>query len=84
MNSLFLTGSYLHFPYDSHTRFRATDFCEVRRDTAMKNATILVVDDEMQIRRVLRATLSQDGYDVIEAKRGEEAIHLLIRNALLT
>jgi len=50
----------------------------------MKNATILVVDDEMQIRRVLRATLSQDGYDVIEAKRGEEAIHLLIRNALLT
>jgi two-component system KDP operon response regulator KdpE len=39
----------------------------------MKNATILVVDDEMQIRRVLRATLSQDGYGVIEAKNGEEA-----------
>jgi two-component system KDP operon response regulator KdpE len=45
----------------------------------MKNATILVVDDELQIRRVLRATLSQDGYEVIEAKSGEEAIHLLIR-----
>jgi two-component system KDP operon response regulator KdpE len=28
---------------------------------------------------VLRATLSQDGYEVIEAKSGEEAIHLLIR-----
>ena len=33
----------------------------------MSNATILVVDDEPQIRRVLRATLSSSGYDVVEA-----------------
>src|SRR6267378_5348002 len=45
----------------------------------MNNATILVVDDEPQIRRVLRATLSSKGYDVIEAKDGQEAIERVIR-----
>ena len=40
----------------------------------MKAATILVVDDEPQIRRVLRATLSAQGYVIAEAKSGEEAI----------
>jgi two-component system KDP operon response regulator KdpE len=45
----------------------------------MNNATILVVDDEPQIRRVLRATLSSNGFDVIEAKNGEEAIEMVMR-----
>jgi two-component system, OmpR family, KDP operon response regulator KdpE len=45
----------------------------------MNNATILVVDDESQIRRVLRATLSSNGYNVIEAKDGQEAIEMVIR-----
>ena len=35
---------------------------------------ILVVDDEAQIRRVLRAALSGHGYEVIEARSGEEAL----------
>jgi two-component system, OmpR family, KDP operon response regulator KdpE len=37
-------------------------------------ATILVVDDEPQIRRVMRATLSAQGYVITEAKSGEEAL----------
>jgi len=45
----------------------------------MNHATILVVDDESQIRRVLRATLSTSGYDVVEAKDGQEAIDMVIR-----
>lgn len=45
----------------------------------MNNATILVVDDEPQIRRVLRATLSSHGYEVIEAKCGEEAIEVVVQ-----
>jgi two-component system, OmpR family, KDP operon response regulator KdpE len=45
----------------------------------MSNATILVVDDEPQIRRVLRATLSSSRYDVVEAQNGEEAIEVVIR-----
>jgi PleD family two-component response regulator len=40
----------------------------------MNKASILVVDDEPQIRRVLQATLSSNGYDVVEAKNGDEAI----------
>ena len=45
----------------------------------MNNARILVVDDEPPIRRVLLATLSTHGYDVIEAKNGKEAITAVLR-----
>jgi two-component system KDP operon response regulator KdpE len=37
-------------------------------------AKILVVDDEPQIRRFLRISLSAHGYEVIEAARGAEAV----------
>ena len=40
----------------------------------MKSATILVVDDEPQIRRVLLATLTAQGYAIVEARNGEEAL----------
>lgn len=43
----------------------------------MSGATILVVDDEPQIRRVMRATLSAQGYVITEAKSGEEALESL-------
>lgn len=45
----------------------------------MNNRTILLVDDEPQIRRVLRATLSGNGYDVVEAKDGPEAIDMVLQ-----
>jgi len=44
----------------------------------MNDTTILVVDDEPQIRRVLRATLSGNGYDVVEAKNGQDAIEVML------
>ena len=34
----------------------------------------MVVDDEPQIRRVLRATLSAEGYTIVEARDGEAAL----------
>ncbi|MGH9679180.1 MAG: response regulator transcription factor, partial [Candidatus Acidiferrales bacterium] len=43
----------------------------------MSTPTILVVDDEPQIRRVMRTTLSSNGYAVVEAKSGEEALEIL-------
>jgi two-component system KDP operon response regulator KdpE len=43
----------------------------------MKDSAILVVDDEPQIRRVLRATLTAEGYSVIEARDGMEALEKL-------
>jgi two-component system, OmpR family, KDP operon response regulator KdpE len=42
----------------------------------MNSASILVVDDEPQIRRVLRSTLTFRGYELVEAASGEEALEL--------
>lgn len=40
----------------------------------MSSGRILVVDDEPQIRRVLRTTLSAQGYEVFDARTGEDAL----------
>jgi len=40
----------------------------------MNSARILVVDDDPQIRRVLRTTLVAQGYEVDDARNGEEAL----------
>jgi two-component system KDP operon response regulator KdpE len=43
---------------------------------SMNSANILVVDDEPQIRRVLRSTLTAQGYVLIDAKTGEEGVDI--------
>jgi two-component system KDP operon response regulator KdpE len=43
----------------------------------MTNARILVVDDEPQIRRVMRVTLTEKGYAITDARSGEEALDKL-------
>src|ERR1700691_146893 len=43
----------------------------------MSEGRILVVDDESQIRRVMRTTLPMHGYEVSEAANGEEALNLV-------
>ena len=43
----------------------------------MNDTTILVVDDEPQLRRVMRTTLTDLGYTVIDAKTGEDALEML-------
>jgi two-component system KDP operon response regulator KdpE len=45
----------------------------------MKYNTLLFVDDEPQIRRVLRTILAQAGYVVILAKNGQEGIDTVVR-----
>jgi two-component system, OmpR family, KDP operon response regulator KdpE len=40
----------------------------------MSDGRILIVDDEPQIRRVLKASLAAHGYEVHEAKSGEQAL----------
>jgi two-component system, OmpR family, KDP operon response regulator KdpE len=44
--------------------------------SAERSATALVVDDEPQIRRFLKAGLSAHGYGVVEAPTGEAALRL--------
>lgn len=42
--------------------------------TSVKKTKVLVIDDEVQIRRLLRVTLEKSGYEVVEAATGEEGI----------
>jgi DNA-binding response OmpR family regulator len=42
--------------------------------------TVLVIDDEPLLRRVVRAILEQDGYRVIEAADGLEGIYVFERH----
>jgi two-component system, OmpR family, KDP operon response regulator KdpE len=45
-----------------------------------RRASILVVDDEPPIRRLLRTSLTAQGYDVLEATGGQEAIDAVGRD----
>jgi len=44
-----------------------------------KKTVVLVIDDEVQMRRLLRACLERNGYDVAEAASGEEGIGEALR-----
>ena len=46
----------------------------------MSSARILIVDDDPQIRRVMRTTLIAQGYEAADAKSGEEALEKLREN----
>ncbi len=43
----------------------------------MNSGRVLVVDDEPQIRRVMRTALASNGYEAYEARTGEEALEAL-------
>ena len=43
----------------------------------IQNRIILLIDDEPQIRRVLRASLGSHGAKILEAQNGEEALEIL-------
>ncbi|HTR47124.1 MAG TPA: response regulator transcription factor [Verrucomicrobiae bacterium] len=43
----------------------------------MSEGRILVVDDEPQIRRVMRASLVNEGYEVVDARSGPDALDLV-------
>ncbi len=41
------------------------------------NGRVLIVDDEPDIRKVVKMTLTKAGYDVLEAENGEKAIEVI-------
>jgi two-component system, cell cycle sensor histidine kinase and response regulator CckA len=49
---------------------------EARPSAAIRSATILLVDDEEQIRRLVEKTLSSQGYTVLAAEGPEEALRI--------
>jgi two-component system KDP operon response regulator KdpE len=52
----------------------------MKSDSPNKPATILVIDDEVQIRRLLRVCLERNHYQVFEAPTGEMAIDAAIQH----
>ncbi|MFO0724548.1 MAG: sigma-54 dependent transcriptional regulator [Myxococcota bacterium] len=44
--------------------------------------TVLVADDELSLRKVLSATLKRDGYEVLTASDGEEALNILKKHSV--
>src|SRR5581483_10978164 len=46
----------------------------------LPKTTALVIDDEVQMRRLIRACLERNGYDVMEAAGGEEGISSAIQS----
>ncbi len=44
--------------------------------------TVLVVDDEVNLRKVLSATLKREGFDILTAGDGEEALEVLAKHAV--
>jgi two-component system, OmpR family, KDP operon response regulator KdpE len=47
---------------------------------AETNLRVLVVDDERQIRRFLRASLSAHGFEVLEAATGQEGLQVVVKD----
>ena len=48
-------------------------------EPAAKKSMVLVIDDEIQIRRLLRACLEISGYDVVEAATGQSGLEEAVR-----
>jgi two-component system, OmpR family, response regulator ResD len=46
----------------------------------MRNARVLVADDEAPLRRLVRLYLEKEGFDVLEASTGGEAVSLIHRD----
>jgi two-component system KDP operon response regulator KdpE len=64
----------LCFPYAASIPPASTGTLAGVQDVSKR---ILVVDDDPQIRRILRAVLVAKGYEVIEAECGEDALKLI-------
>ena len=51
-----------------------------RMEYAMEKIKVLVVDDESRMRKLVSDFLTRDGYEVIEAGDGEEAVEIFFQN----
>jgi DNA-binding response OmpR family regulator len=54
---------------------------DAHQPTTRRQATILLVDDEDQLRRVMRDLLEREGYAVAEARDGVQALDEVDRHA---
>jgi DNA-binding NtrC family response regulator len=60
---------------------RALQIADVETDSLLERRTILVVDDEMMVRQMLRECLVGDGFNVLTATDGAEACALFMKES---
>src|SRR5207248_11000764 len=53
-----------------------------RRKRLIENRNVLLIDDEPQIRRVLRTSLTAQGANVLDVQNGEDALEILRRQTV--
>ncbi len=63
-------------------RSKIFQFADNRPVVSTDDATVLIVDDDPRNLKLLAALLRQDGYRVISASSGNEALHLLVREKI--
>ena len=83
----------LYFPLIQQKEAPITDPSPSPQASGTRTATILVVDDELTIRTLIRSVLMAEGYTILEASEGEEAlqvcrqhdgtIHLLLSDVIM-
>jgi signal transduction histidine kinase/DNA-binding response OmpR family regulator len=71
------TEVVLVVPWASPVDTSATDDCETSTEAPMRTETVLVVDDEPDVRNYSVATLKELGYKVLEAGDADAALELL-------
>jgi DNA-binding response OmpR family regulator len=58
-------------------RIASTDDFDTEPPTAGRRPRIVVADDDDDVRALVASTLRSDGYDVIEARNGEEVLRCM-------
>ena len=70
------TTFQLFFPALPEASRAAPEVPEAAAAEDRRRMRVLLAEDEAEVRQVLRSTLSKEGYDVIEAASGDEALAL--------
>jgi len=69
----------VYFPVSEKTVGKETEGCDVSGEIPGGNETILLAEDEEQVRRLAIQYLAQAGYQVLVAGNGQEAIDIIDR-----
>ena len=72
---------FTSLPYLFDKMFTNANYADKERmEYAMEKIKVLVVDDESIMRKLVSDFLTRDGYEVIEAGDGEEAVEIFFQN----
>ncbi len=75
------TSMHVELPYDPHLVVGSPVPAITTASTGGLQQTVLVVEDEDMVRRMMRRLLEREGYRVLEAGHGRQALHLFNHTA---